>query len=269
MFSSHLFFFFFFFVLLKGSNILQNFLVWECFFESINETSCYTKDTVQFYFIIGCRKWPHFAFPALTVVFGFQSLHQYKESKSQVRYSMQWTDMKTNDKVGSKQIYTNVQVTVVPLSPCMLLHHRQCLHKICYGWLGLWHCKSLEWVCALGRMSSLLDTVTLPYSRRVCTPTQYCLRCIMYSVLGGANRLTVSLYLDGWNNNCEVLSPPLLLENPNSCRKLLWSTEGSFYLPSFFSSCIFSCVSNPNHNLSLGISTTEAKKALFLEKNQH
>lgn len=77
-FSPFLPLFFFFLLLLKGSNILQNFLVWWCYSESINETSCYTKDAEQFYFIIGWRKWPHFAFPALTVVFGFQSLHQYK-----------------------------------------------------------------------------------------------------------------------------------------------------------------------------------------------
>lgn len=86
------------------------------------------KGTEQFYFIIGCRKWPYFAFPALTVVFGFQRLHQYKESKSQGRYKKQWRDMKTNDKVGSRQIYTKVQVTVIPLSPCMLSHHPQILH---------------------------------------------------------------------------------------------------------------------------------------------
>lgn len=116
------------FVLLKGSNILHNFLVYWWYSESINESSCCTKDTEQFYFIIGCRKWSYFAFPALTVVFGFQSLHQYKESKSQGRYKKQWRDMKTNNKVGSRQIYTKVQVTVMPLSPCVLSHHPQILH---------------------------------------------------------------------------------------------------------------------------------------------
>lgn len=60
--------------------------------------------------------------------FWLSSLHQSKASKSQVRYKKQWRDMKSNDKVGSRQIYTKVQVAVILLSPCMLSHHPQILH---------------------------------------------------------------------------------------------------------------------------------------------
>lgn len=36
--------------------------------------------------------------------------------------------MKIDNKVGSRQMYTEVQVTVIPLSPCMLSHYPQILH---------------------------------------------------------------------------------------------------------------------------------------------
>lgn len=114
-------------------------------------------------------------------------------------------------------------------------------------------------------------SLSLHNFQRVCTPTPYWLRCLMYGIPWAADSLFLSLYLDGWYNSCEVLFPPLLLRNPYKDRTSEFGVQKEVFTY-FFLHAICVCVCNPNHNISLSISTTEEKKekkALFRKRNQH
>lgn len=124
------------------------------------------------------------------------------------------------------------------------------LRKICYGQLGLSYCKILEYVCALSRISFLLDKVNWHHLQKVWTTTPCWLRQIIYNTLGAAHRLTVSP--SNWMDeiSCEVLALPLPLENPNKDVGSYFGVEKEVFTY-ILSSRNFLCVCSTYHNLSL------------------